>query len=196
MCCQIVARKYVAPSSGDFRRRPAPSYACGQDQEFWRKKSFSKIIITPLPRPRPDFRKCVTSMIFQGLLVFSAWRAWRGGPQLKISLRFFGFQQKKSKTSWWLVIYRKKVLSSQHVLLWIFLEIGYLIWRYAELKRLLVGSSIIRLNIEFEQDNRTVCCNHKIVSCGYLLMRQFVAILRMISQLQSFTNFNLFFCIL
>ena len=38
MCCQIVARKSVAPSSGDIRRRPAPMYACGQDQEFWRKK--------------------------------------------------------------------------------------------------------------------------------------------------------------
>ena len=33
MCCQIVARKSVAPSSGDFRRRSAPRYACGQDQE-------------------------------------------------------------------------------------------------------------------------------------------------------------------
>ena len=33
MCCHIVARKSVAPSSGDFRRRSAPRYACGQDQE-------------------------------------------------------------------------------------------------------------------------------------------------------------------
>ena len=31
MCCQIAARKSVAPSSGDLRRRPAPRYACGQD---------------------------------------------------------------------------------------------------------------------------------------------------------------------
>ena len=31
---QIVARKSVAPSSGDFRRGPAPRYVCGQDQEF------------------------------------------------------------------------------------------------------------------------------------------------------------------
>ena len=65
MCCQIVARKSVAPSSGYFQRQPAPHYACGQDQEFRRKKSFSKIIITPLPRPRPDFRQFVTSMNFQ-----------------------------------------------------------------------------------------------------------------------------------
>ena len=42
MCCQIVARKSVAPSRGDFRRRPALSYACGQDQEFWRKKVLVK----------------------------------------------------------------------------------------------------------------------------------------------------------
>ena len=42
MCCRIVARKFVAPSSGDFWRRPLPMYACGQDQEFGRKKSFSK----------------------------------------------------------------------------------------------------------------------------------------------------------
>ena len=26
MCCQIVAQKSVAPSIGDFRRRPAPRY--------------------------------------------------------------------------------------------------------------------------------------------------------------------------
>ena len=64
MCCQIVARK----SSGDFRRRLAPRYICEQDQ---------------------DFRECVMSMIFQEILVFFAWRAWRGGFQLKISLRFF-----------------------------------------------------------------------------------------------------------
>ena len=34
MCCQIVVKKSVAPSSGDFWRRPAPLYAGGQDQEF------------------------------------------------------------------------------------------------------------------------------------------------------------------
>ena len=59
---------------------------------------------------------------------------------------------------------QEKVLSSQNILLWIFLEIQYLIWRYAELNRSLVGSSLIPLSIELEQDNRTVCCNHKIVS--------------------------------
>ena len=55
---------------------------------------------------------------------------------------------------------RRKVLSSQKVLLWIFLEIRYLIWRYAELNRLLVGSGLIPLNIELQQGNRTVCYGH------------------------------------
>ena len=34
MCCQIVARMSVAPSSSDFWRRPTARYACGQDREF------------------------------------------------------------------------------------------------------------------------------------------------------------------
>ena len=34
MCCQIVARKSVAPTSGDFCWRPVPWYAYGQDLEF------------------------------------------------------------------------------------------------------------------------------------------------------------------
>ena len=55
---------------------------------------------------------------------------------------------------------QKKVSSSQDVLLWIFLEIRYLIWRYADLNRLLVGTALILLNIELKQDGRTVCCNH------------------------------------
>ena len=62
------------------------------------------------------------------------------------------------------MINRKKVLSSQNVLLWYFWEKIYLIWRYADLNRLLVGSSLIPLNIKLKQDNRTVCCNHKIVA--------------------------------
>ena len=71
MCCQVVARKSVAQSSGDIRQPPAPRYACGQDQKFLRKKVLLiKIIITPLSRPRLDLRECVTSMIFQDLLVF------------------------------------------------------------------------------------------------------------------------------
>ena len=121
------------------------------------------MIITPLPQPRPDFRECVTSMIIQGLLVFFAWRSWRGGHQLKISLWFFCFQNTFfSKTSCWLVINRKK--SSKNVLLWIFLEIKKIILRYAEMNRLLVGSSLIPLNIELKQDDCTVCCNHEIVT--------------------------------
>ena len=38
MYCQIVAKKSVAPFSGDFWRRPATQYASRQDQEFLRKK--------------------------------------------------------------------------------------------------------------------------------------------------------------
>ena len=34
MCCQIIARKFVAPSSADFRRQPAQYYACGLEQKF------------------------------------------------------------------------------------------------------------------------------------------------------------------
>ena len=36
------SRKSLASSSGEFRRQPAPWYACGRDQEFWRNKIFSK----------------------------------------------------------------------------------------------------------------------------------------------------------
>ena len=56
-----------------------------------------------------------------------------------------------------------KVVSSQNVLLWIFLEIRYLILRYAELNRLLVGLGQIPLNIELKQDDYTVCCIHSVV---------------------------------
>ena len=57
---------------------------------------------------------------------------------------------------------QEKVLSSQNVLLWI-LEIRYLIWRYVELNRLLVGSSLIPLNIELGLDHHTVCYDHKVI---------------------------------
>ena len=75
MCCQIVARKSVAPSSGDFLWRPAPRSG------IFKKQSFSKIIITSLPRPLPDLRECVTSMNFQELLVFLLGGLGGGGPQ-------------------------------------------------------------------------------------------------------------------
>ena len=58
---------------------------------------------------------------------------------------------------------QKKVLSSQNVLLQICLQMRYLIWWYAELNCLLVGSGLIPLNIELQQDNRTVCCGHTAV---------------------------------
>ena len=59
---------------------------------------------------------------------------------------------------------QEEVLSSQKVLLWIFLQIRNLIWRHAELNRLLVGSGIIPLNIKLQQDGHTVCCGHNTVS--------------------------------
>ena len=58
---------------------------------------------------------------------------------------------------------QEKGLSSQKVLLWIFLQIRNLIWRYAVLNRLLVGSGLISLNIRLQQDDRTVCCGHNTV---------------------------------
>ena len=56
-----------------------------------------------------------------------------------------------------------KVSSSVKILLWIFLQIRNLTWRYAMFNRLLVGSALISLNIEFQQDDRTVCCSHRTV---------------------------------
>ena len=62
---------------------------------------------------------------------------------------------------------QEKDLSSEKVLLWIFLKIRYLMWRYAELNRLLVGSGQIPLNIELQQEERTVCCSHTVVQCEH-----------------------------
>ena len=42
MCCQIFARRSVAPSSGDFRRRTLPRLASGQDQG-----TFSRMLLDP-----------------------------------------------------------------------------------------------------------------------------------------------------
>ena len=64
LCCKIVARKSVAPSSSDLWRRPAPRLPVDKIRNF-EEKSFSTIIITPLPRRRPDFGEYVTSMNFQ-----------------------------------------------------------------------------------------------------------------------------------
>ena len=58
---------------------------------------------------------------------------------------------------------QEKVSSSQKILLWIFLQIRNLIWRYAELNRSLVGSGLIPLNIELQQDDFTFCCGHNTV---------------------------------
>ena len=66
---------------------------------------------------------------------------------------------------------QEKISPSQNVLLWIFLEIRNLIWRYAELNRLLVGSGLIPLNTELQQDDRTVCCGHNTVDSIHPIVR-------------------------
>ena len=108
MCCQIVGRKSVAPSSGDFRRQ--------------------------------------------------------GSPQLKIFSLIFLFS--KNLFFWNIMVTcdeQEKVSSSQNVLLSIFLKIRNFILRYGELNRLLVGLGQIPLNIELQQDDRTVWCSHTVV---------------------------------
>ena len=57
------------------------------------EKSFSKIIITPLLRPRPEPRKCVTLMIFQELLVFFLLGGLGGGSPIKNLTPFFLFSK-------------------------------------------------------------------------------------------------------
>ena len=59
---------------------------------------------------------------------------------------------------------QEKVLSSQKVLLHIFLKIRNLIWTYAELNHLLVVSGLIPLIIELQQDDRTGCYSHNTVT--------------------------------
>ena len=58
---------------------------------------------------------------------------------------------------------QEKVSSYQNVLLWIFLQIRNLIWRYAELICLFVGSGLIPLNSKLQQEDRTFCCGHNTV---------------------------------
>ena len=152
MFCQIVA---VAPSSGDFLLTKSG---------ILKKKSLNKIIITLLPRSRPDRRKCVTSMIFQELLVFFLDGLGGGVPNWKTQSD--SFVKKNYKPSWQLVMNRK-VPSSQTVLLWIFLHIRNFIWRYNEFNRLLVGSGLIPLIIDLQQDDRTVCCGNNTVPSSH-----------------------------
>ena len=72
-----------------------------------------------------------------------------------------------SETSWWLVMKREKFRLVK-MYYCDFFKIRYLIWRYAELNRLLVGFGQIPLNIELQQDDRTVCCRDTVVSCRWL----------------------------
>ena len=63
---------------------------------------------------------------------------------------------------------QEKVLTIQKVLLWIFLQIRHLICRYVELNHLLVGFGLIQLNIELQQNDRTVCCGQNTVSGNFV----------------------------
>ena len=81
----------------DFRQFPA---ATGAEVRLWtrsrilKKESFSKIIITSLPRLGPDLRECVTSMIFQELLIFFFLGGLAGGsPMENLTPIFFCFQK-------------------------------------------------------------------------------------------------------
>ena len=99
-------------------------------------------------------------MIFQDLLFFLLGGLGGGFPNWKshsdfFVLIFFSFLNLMVTCD-----QQEQVLFSQKVLLWIFLEIRYLIWRYAGLNRLLVGSGLNPLTTELQQDDRTVCCGH------------------------------------
>ena len=59
--------------------------------------------------------------------------------------------------------HQEKVSSSQKVYCEFFYKKN-LIWRYAELNCLLVGFDLIPLNLELQQDDRTVCCGHNTVN--------------------------------
>ena len=80
---------------------------------------------------------------------------------------------------------QEKVLSSQKVILRICLQIRNLILRYAELNRLLVGSGLIPLKIELQEDDRTVCCGHNTM---------FVMLYHVIYFLKSFLTDTAIYC--
>ena len=94
-CYNVLSYYCKDVCSAIYRRFPA---ATGAEVRIWtrsgilKKKSFSKIIITPLPQPWPDLPECVTSMIFQKLLVFLFLAGLAGGSQIKNpSPIFFSF---------------------------------------------------------------------------------------------------------
>ena len=159
---QVFDGKFIAPFKGDFRYRPPLRYACGQDQEFWRKKSLSKKL---LHRFRGHIRGSAgegTSWNFQYLVSFLAWRAWLGGPQLKIWLRFSCFQ---NIFSFWNIIetcgQEGKVASSPQVLLGIFFTNTTFFWRYAELNRFWVGWTKFPLYELGQQERGQDCIRYK-----------------------------------
>ena len=64
MCCQIVDWKTVAPSSGDFWDAIGAAVSLWAKSGILKKKTVGKKINTPVPQPRPDFRRGVPQGIF------------------------------------------------------------------------------------------------------------------------------------
>ena len=114
MCCQS-----VAPSSGNFRWRPAPLYVCGQDKKiriFFRKK-----IMTLQPRPRTNGRRGGGWYLTEFSISIGFLFGGLGGVSTieNLTLIFFFIFQIYFfiEASWRLEVNRKKVASSPQVLL-------------------------------------------------------------------------------
>ena len=84
------------------------------------EKSFTKIIITRLPRLRPDLCECVTSMSYLLLLLGGL---GGGGSPIENLILIFLFSKKKIPKQLVTCDPLEKVSSSQMVLLGIFLKI-------------------------------------------------------------------------
>ena len=86
MCCQIVARMSVTPSSSDFRRRPPPRYACGQDQEFLRKKVLVKYFYIASAAAVGPPRVCNLNEFLKATCFFLLGGLGRGSPIENLTL--------------------------------------------------------------------------------------------------------------
>ena len=129
----------VLKKEGGSGGRLGDSAQCGRDQEVGRKKVLVKWL---LHRFRGLSRSSVGWLPHGIFNSYSFFLHGGLGGQIhnwKSHSDFFAF---------------KKSFFLKH------LEIRYLIWRYAELNRLLVGTCLFSLNIELKQDDCTVCCNH------------------------------------
>ena len=93
MCCQIVARKSVAPSSGDFQRRLAPRQACGPDPKFRRKLFFSKNFYTPSAAAAGPPQVCNLNDFSRATCFFCLAGLARKSPIENLTLIFFVFKK-------------------------------------------------------------------------------------------------------